>query len=553
MSRAIRCRTLETDGAARCVSALATAMVLFAAAGPVLAQPEQSPEIQAAIARGAEYLRAHGAQPNLGEEALMVLAMIKCGVDPADPGLAPRLQRIRGSVAGPTFDPGEEHYGLYTAGIVAMVLGALNRAGASDQAFSREGMEKISKYVIAHQNPNGSWNYPSFHGGQGDTSVTQYAMLALWEAVMAGVEVPPEVFDKAAAWHIQAQDAEKGGYGYRPLGGGSRTVSHTMTAGALGSLMICLQRGPTAKPVLKHKLLIPVTPEGDEPAEYVPTTSAAEIRRAIARADGWLTNAFDVEKPTGLGHYYFFYALERYGSLAESDDTTGEPLRSIDWYHAVAERLLRDQRADGGWTNTFGVLVDTSFALLFLSRATKKTVEEYQEPDRLGKGILVGGRGLPQDFTQVVVDPSGFKVKPLQGSLDELLGMLRTASGMQLEGARVGLYETLRQSDPATLKLGIERLEELAEVPEAQTRQIAVWALARQESLRVAPTLIRALNDPDPGVRGEAQAGLQLLRRRFPGPIGGSADGEAAPTALTKDDWIAWYRALDPTWRWTQP
>ena len=48
---------------------------------------------------------------------------------------------------------------------------------------------QIAAYLISRQNGNGSWDYSDRN--QGDTSISQYAVLGLWEAENAGVDVPP--------------------------------------------------------------------------------------------------------------------------------------------------------------------------------------------------------------------------------------------------------------------------------------------------------------------------------------------------------------------------
>jgi len=542
MPQRVRSETLTSVAASPVGVVVVVACHLFLSAGTLSAQVKRSPEVNAAIERGVAYLGTMLGTRGLGEDSLAALALIKCGVDETNPNVAVRLERVMASVAGATFEPGDEHNGIYSAGIVAMVLGAL------DRSLYRDQIEKAMRYILEHQNPNGSWNYPSSGLKMGDTSVTQYALLGLWEASMSGIDVPLAAFDKAASWHVQAQDGSTGAYSYRPLGEGDTAPRDTMTAGALGSLMICLRRGPTAKPVLKHRLLIPVIPEGQAAgtaSSFVPTTSAADIRRAIARADGYLTNRFNVENPSGISAYYFFYAVERYAALAEL-----EKIGSVDWYQVVSSRMLADQQEDGRWIGPHGVTVNTSFALLFLSRATWSTVQN-EEIGQFGGGILIGGRGLPNDFTQVVVEGGGFAVKPLQGSVDQLLGLLKTSSGNELEGARLGLDAALRTGDAAALELGLARLEELAEHPVAHTRQIAVWALARLERLEVVPLLIHALDDPDEGVREQARHGLRVLRRRFGDGAADSSRGEASRSAPI--DWKAWYRALNPKWQWSEP
>ena len=50
-------------------------------------------------------------------------------------------------------------------------------------------------------------------------------------------------------------------------------------------------------------------------------------RQPVARAHNWLVNNFAITDPTGQGRYYYYYALERYGALAET-----ETIGSVNWY-----------------------------------------------------------------------------------------------------------------------------------------------------------------------------------------------------------------------------
>ena len=44
-------------------------------------------------------------------------------------------------------------------------------------------------------------------GPAGDTSISQYAVLGLWEAENAGVDVSPSVWDRAASWFMSVQSS----------------------------------------------------------------------------------------------------------------------------------------------------------------------------------------------------------------------------------------------------------------------------------------------------------------------------------------------------------
>jgi uncharacterized protein YfaS (alpha-2-macroglobulin family) len=61
----------------------------------------------------------------------------------------------------------------------------------------------IATYLTGRQNSNGSWDYNGRN--HGDSSISQYAVLGLWEAENAGVSVTPAVWDRAAGWFMATQ------------------------------------------------------------------------------------------------------------------------------------------------------------------------------------------------------------------------------------------------------------------------------------------------------------------------------------------------------------
>ena len=77
-----------------------------------------------------------------------------------------------------------------------------------DPVANRGYLAMIASYLIAHQNANGSWDYAG--RSHGDTSITQYAVLGLWEAENSGVDVSPVVWDRTASWLMSTQFGDGG-------------------------------------------------------------------------------------------------------------------------------------------------------------------------------------------------------------------------------------------------------------------------------------------------------------------------------------------------------
>src|SRR5205085_10139855 len=115
------------------------------------------------------------------------------------------------------------------AAVVALALANL------DAEARRGHLESIARFLVGRQNPNGSWDY-SFRTA-GDTSISQYAVLGLWEAENGGARVPPEVWDRAARWFLSVQGAGGGWNYHRDEQKYPETIS--MTAAGVGSLLIC--------------------------------------------------------------------------------------------------------------------------------------------------------------------------------------------------------------------------------------------------------------------------------------------------------------------------
>jgi hypothetical protein len=133
-----------------------------------------------AVARGLQYLKAHGAGLTAGEAALAAMALIKADVPASDPGLAACLASIRRRFNGSVFTP-ERSGGpdVYEASVVLMALASL------DAASNRAEIEAAARHLLAKQKPGGGWDYDTRTAG--DSSISQYAVLGLWEAEIAGV------------------------------------------------------------------------------------------------------------------------------------------------------------------------------------------------------------------------------------------------------------------------------------------------------------------------------------------------------------------------------
>ncbi len=108
-------------------------------------------------------------------------------------------------------------------------------AGDRRRGRNRDSIATIATYIVRRQNANGSWDYT--HRTAGDTSISQYAVLGLWEAENVGVDVPPSIWDRAASWYMSVQSSA-GSWNYH-RDEASQPETCAMTAAGIGSLLIC--------------------------------------------------------------------------------------------------------------------------------------------------------------------------------------------------------------------------------------------------------------------------------------------------------------------------
>jgi hypothetical protein len=192
----------------------------------------------------------------------------------------------------------------------------------------------------------------------------------------------------------------------------------------------------------------------------------------------------------------------------------------------------------------FEAVPNTSWAILFLTRATEKTLQRIQV-ERLGSGTLLGGRGLPENLENLTVAQGRVVVRPMNGAIEEMLSILEDPRADDGESALAGLIDRYFTSGPLALKPYKDRFRVLLVEGIPSQRLTAAWALARTGDLDVVPDLIGAIEDRNDEVAATADYGLRLLSRRLEGdglPAGADADQKRAAAA----DWRRWYDSVRP-------
>ena len=365
--------------------ALACAFVV-AAAWPVVAQEKGHPKVDqnkvdAAIDKGAKYLLeelkkglADVKHPHGGDiptDEIVFYTLIHSGVDPNDASFQKLLDKLLTKDLQKT----------YAVSLLAMSLESYDRKKYQYR------IAQCAQFLVDNQCKNGQWDYGeavplekkeppkkdvASGGGKvdgasgktgkteslpvipvkrrqkardsGDNSNAQYAALGLRACLQASVNIPQETLTDAVKWW-EGNQAGDGGWGYGYMGSQDPSGYGSMTAGAVGALII-----------FRHFLKL----------DYKKDPK-------IAKGLQWLGNNFtEKENPKyqqpSMWHLYWLYAVERVGILLGT-----EFLGRHEWYPEGAKFLLESQGADGSWKGQSigGAVADTCFAILFLRRATK--------------------------------------------------------------------------------------------------------------------------------------------------------------------------------------
>lgn len=361
-------------------------------AGARKLEPCTQPQIDKAIDDGVKFLVAKQEQDGSwkgpydssypsGATSIALLALLKCGASPTSPGVRKAI----------TFLSKKNVTKTYELGLLCMALHAYGHALAKKKARGKEPkrvrlsgvpgkmLRDAVKKLIA-DGEDGAWGYGGgvSHGTMRyDHSNTQYAVLGLRAAELAGVKVGPRVWTEVLEHHLAAQQpdfrkpgvavtgdkdvVEPRGWSYTETpGGGLGYASMTMTCAGVTCMMIARERLAAAK--------------------KLPANQVDAARRSINDGLAWIAVNYpsSVRKTTSAvqpgakpqpprAHGYMLYGIERCAVFAEIQRFDGV----YDWYQEGARLLLDAQdKATGGFNDNYKPIVGTAFALLFLKRAT---------------------------------------------------------------------------------------------------------------------------------------------------------------------------------------
>lgn len=520
-------------------------------------------QVKQAISRGAGYLQSGLGKSNEGAKTLGALALMKAGVPKNSPIIHEIVEDILKRFDGDKYKPGGEHF--YEAGVEATLLADL------DPVKYKKQVQILADYISDNQQSNGGWDYPNGGHGEGsvgDTSLIQYACLGLWAAERIGVKVNPKVWEGVLLWHSRYQSAD-GGFAYCPgkmVGDGQGASTLNMAVNGVGSMHIAMlhinpnfmpleqelkRNKPEEEKVEKPKFgilekveLDNVTPKEVEVS--IPTKSIESVRRAF----NYVTTRFRVDNTETGNKVYYYYSLERMSALADV-----KSIGNQDWFNACADFLIKQQKPDGSWAMSkyYGADIDTAFAVLFLTRSTGKLLKRVDTP-KFGDGLLAGGRGLPEDLTDVDFNGRSVKMKEKPTEpLDILLASLsKTGDLSNLDDVQDKIVEQVQLGNREDLVGQIDQLVKLVDHPDANIRQTVVWALGRTGDMNLAKYLIERLSDTDLGVMIEARNALCWISRKplgFGFPDDPLIDLSANASQDQKNAVIAqWHKNLVLTW-----
>ncbi|MBM4003966.1 MAG: hypothetical protein FJ295_11885 [Planctomycetes bacterium] len=416
-------------------------------------------------------------------------------------------------------------------------------------------IETLVKMLQESQLVIGGWTYPGMPNG--DSSQTQYAVLGLWTAQKAGFDVSLECGEKAVNWFMRTQDAQ-GGFGYHPMDPGTfnrnsqGSVSIGLSAAGTASLYIggdLVGLGQGEKQRVKEDDIPPALRLIKDDAEE--KTAVKRVARNVNREllkryqqDG--NRYFDAvyKINPGMWNYYYLYTLERYMSFREAVEGGGvaEPR----WYNEGVEYLRQNQLKDGTWHGTGGAGIggDTAFAIMFLTRSTKKKIEKLVP----GEGLLSGGKNFNGDMTKAKLRDDGKIVAvPKTNAVEDLLNALEDSKNSDVEGIAASVdYLALDFKNPTKLQAQVARLRRLVSVEKFEVRIVAVRTLGKTDDFDNIPYLIYALTDPDPKIAYAADLGLKHITRKLDG-VGMAKDPNPQQRLVAAQAWKQWYKAVNPS------
>ncbi|MCO6455649.1 MAG: hypothetical protein J5I93_10180 [Pirellulaceae bacterium] len=515
-------------------------------AGGAIAYTPHSPEVKAAVEKAIKYLEqpVEGEASLVGGKALLAMAIYKASAkygapNPSHPKVVAGVQAIRDGLTGKA---NWDESGNYSTGIAVMFLCDL------DADLYRPEIEALLQRMLSHQRSDGGWGY---HGrNTGDTSQTQYSVLAMWAAYYHGIPIPDQAAAAVCNWLIRTQ-TPGGLWAYQGQDPGHYNrinqpdrITPSMVVAGVGSVymsadLLGFVQRQKEEDDSKAKALVKVEDKDSDQRKPSEMVNRGHLDRSLADGDRGFAASYNIR--TDHWQMYYLYGLERYMSFREL--ARGGVQKEPGWYNDGVSLLLSSQQAAGNWRDAKGQdAINTAFAVLFLLRSTQDAIQKTIK----GEGLLVGGYSLPKDVSNLSQGKDGKVIVPQAVvDLDNLMRELESAEGANLDGLLDSKLELNVDLDSPTRKAQLAKLRSMVAGENYQARRVAVRTLARSGQLDVVPALIFALSDPDARVVREARDGLRFLSRRFDG-FGLMDEPSEEQKRQAQEAWTQWYLSIRP-------
>ena len=263
-----------------------------------------------------------------GTTALAMLALIEAG----QPITSPRMQKAIGFLLK------VKMINTYAISLRTMVVSRLHKKTPADR-YAKKLKEDL-RWLLKDIERHGAWGYKGADR-RGDNSCSQYALLAVWEAVTNGrAEISTRAWERIKKLWLSRQRRD-GGWMYASSGPANLSSTGTMTAAGLASLFICLE-------------------EVDLRRRNPCSGARGPTERAIDRGLAWFNKKLD---PNFALDGYYAFGVARV-ALASGQKYIG----GHDWYRIGLGHLAVRKRQVDRWKGPYGPDVQAAFYLLFLLR-----------------------------------------------------------------------------------------------------------------------------------------------------------------------------------------
>jgi hypothetical protein len=224
-------------------------------------------------------------------------------------------------------------------------------------------------------------------------------------------------------------------------------------------------------------------------------------------------------------------------------------INNRDWYAWGSAILVLAQQPDGGWKGKYGPDIDTSFALLFLTRANMTRELTAHFKGRLadpGKAILRAA--TPPDVEREAAKLGAELIRARGQKRAQILERLREGKGVVYSLALANALHQMSGTDKNQVRdalaqrltrMTAETLRDKLKDGDREIRRAAALACGMKADRQTIPDLIAVLEDQDEGVARAAHAALKDLTGKDFGPD--SYSSEVKAKAIAK--WNAWWKS----------